>query len=127
MRNHTLGAVKIPEDVWWTDEFAWKAVEQSSSRSLTGARIVQVGLKTKGRPITLTSNERGGWVPRSTVLALRALADTPGITYTLTLADGRAYQVQFDHEREFTAVPIRPAADMTGASSYRVTIPLIEV
>lgn len=127
MRTHTLGAVEIPEDVWWTDEFAWRAVEQSSSRGLTGARIVQVGLKTKGRPVTLSSNDKGGWVPRSTVLALRALADTPGITYTLTLADGRAYQVQFDHEREFTATPIRPAADMTGDSPYRVTIPLIEV
>lgn len=127
MRYHTLGAVQIPEDVWWTDEFAWRAVEQSSTRSLTGARIVQLGTKTKGRPITLTSNERGGWVPRSTVLALRALADAPGITYTLTLADGRAFQVQFDHERDFQATPVRPAADMTGASSYRVTIPLIEV
>ena len=127
MRYHTLGAVQIPEDVWWTDEFAWKAVEQSSSRSLTGARIVHLGTKTKGRPITLTSNERGGWVPRSTVLALRALADTHGITYTLTLADGRAFQVQFDHEREFQATPIRPAGDLTGSSHYRVTVPLIEV
>ncbi|WP_018991302.1 hypothetical protein [Aromatoleum toluclasticum] len=127
MRYHTLDAVQIPEDVWWTDEFAWKAVEQSSTRGLTGARIVQVGVKLKGRPITLTSNERGGWVPRSTVLALRAFADAPGVTYTLTLADGRAYQVQFDHEREFTATPIRPAGDMTGSTHYRVTVPLIEV
>ncbi len=127
MRNHTLATVAIPADVWWSDEFAWTPVAQATSRSLTGARIVQVGLKVKGRPITLTSSERGGWVPRSTVLALQALAAVPGATYTLTLADGRAFTVAFDAERDFTATPIRPAADMTDASKYRVTLPLIEV
>ena len=127
MRYHTLGAVQIPEDVWWTDEFAWRAVEQSSSRSLTGARIVQIGIKAKGRPITLTSNENGGWVPRSTAMALRALFDAAPVTQTLTLADGRTFQVQIDPEREFSATPVRPAADLTDSSPYRIVLPMIEV
>lgn len=127
MRNHTLGAVAIPEDVWWTDEFAWTPVAQATTRSLTGARIVQLGVKLKGRPITLASSDRGGWVTRATVLALRALADAPGATYTLALADGRSFTVAFDAERDFVATPLRPAADMTAASKYRVTLPLIEV
>ena len=127
MRTHTLGAVQIPEDVWWSDEFAWSPVEQSTTRSLTGALIVQLGTKTKGRPITLTSNDRGGWVARSTVIALRALAATAGATYTLTLADGRSFTVSFDAEKDFTAEPVRPSADMAGATPYRITLPLIEV
>lgn len=127
MRMHTLDTIEIPEDVWWADEMAWNPVAQSSSRGLTGARIVQQGLKVKGRPITLTSNDRGGWVPRGTVLALRALAAVPGETYTLELADGRTFTVAFDAEQAFDAAPIRPAADMTDETHYRVTIPLIEV
>lgn len=127
MRYHTLGTIQIPEDVWWTDEYGWRAVEQSSTRGLTGARIVQVGIKTKGRPITLASNEKGGWVPRSTARALHALFDAAPITQTLTLADGRAFQVQVDPEREFSATPVRPAADLTDSSWYRIVLPLIEV
>ncbi|CAI10232.1 hypothetical protein ebB249 [Aromatoleum aromaticum EbN1] len=127
MRHHILGTVAIPEDVWWSDEFAWNPVAQATTRSLTGARLVQLGVKLKGRPITLASSERGGWVTRGTVLSLRALADVPGATYTLTLADGRTFTVAFDADRDFIAAPVRPAADMTDASKYRVTLPLIEV
>lgn len=127
MRTHTLGAIAIPEDVWWTDEFAWTPVERAETRSLTGARIVQLGVKQGGRPITLESNPRGGWVPRATVAALQAQRATPGEQITLTLADGRTFTVEHDHTREFQAEPIRPAADLHDASRYRVTIPLIEV
>lgn len=127
MRTHTLGAIAIPEDVWWTDEFAWTPVERAETRSLTGARIVQLGVKQGGRPITLESNPRGGWVPRATVAALQAQRATPGEQITLTLADGRTFTVEHDHTRELQAEPIRPAADLHDASRYRVTIPLIEV
>lgn len=127
MRKHSIGSIEIQEDVWWSDEFAWNPVEQSSTRSLTGARLVQVGVKVKGRPITLSSNERGGWVPRSTVLALHAQRALPGQTFALTLADGRVFSVQHDPEREFSAAPVRPAADITDATPYRITLPLIEV
>lgn len=127
MRYHTLAAIEIPEDVWWTDEFDWTTHAQSVTRSLTGARIVQIGLKQKGRPITLSSNERGGWVSRSLVLALqtqRAAAATP---LTLTLADGRSFTVAHDLERPFIAAPLHPAADLGATSPYRITLPLVEV
>jgi hypothetical protein len=127
VRNHTLGAIAIPEDVWWQDEFAWTPVEQATDRGLTGALIIDQGVKLGGRPITLISNAGGGWVPRSTVLALQAQRAVPATTYTLTLADGRSFTVAHDQEREFAADPIRPALDMHANSKYRITLPLIEI
>jgi hypothetical protein len=127
MQNHTLAALEIPEDVWWSDEFEWMPVEQSVTRSLTGARIVQSGIKQKGRPITLTSYENGGWVPRSLVLALQAQRANPTGSYLLTLADGRSFNVAHDLERQFEAAPIWPAADLHADSKYRITLPLIEI
>jgi hypothetical protein len=127
MRYHNLAGIEIPEDVWWPDEFAWTPIEQATTRSLTGARIVQQGIKQGGRPITLTSNERGGWVSRGTVLALQAQRTAADPSLLLTLADGRTYTVAHDLEREFEATPNRPVADMTPATAYRITLPLIEV
>lgn len=127
MRNHTLGEIEIPEDVWWSDEFGWSAVEQSHEYGVTGALIIDVAEKQAGRPITLTSNERGGWVPRGTVLALYAQRALAAETFALALADGREYVVMHDTTREFEATPVRAAADMTDETKYRITLPLIEV
>lgn len=127
MRNHTLGTIEIPEDVWWSDEFAWSDIEQATEYSVTGALIIDVGIRQAGRKITLQSNPRGGWVPRSTVLDLQAQRGNPGGTYTLSLADGREYTVAHDHSRSLEAEPVRPAADMAGITPYRITVPLIEV
>lgn len=127
MRNHTLGAIEIPEDVWWSDEFGWSAVEQSHEYGVTGSLVIDLGEKQSGRSITLKSNTAGGWVPRGTVLALYAQRAQVGESFPLLLADGREYLVMHDTTREFEAAPVRPAADMTADSPYRITLPLIEV
>ena len=127
MRTHTLGTVEIPEDVWWSDEFEWSAVELSTERSLTGALIIHQGIKQAGRTITLISNQHGGWVSRATVLALQAQRDQADEQFALDLADGREFVVMHDQTRPFEAIPVRPAADLTLASPYRITLPLIEV
>lgn len=127
MRNHNLGGIEIPEDVWWSDEFAWSAVEQSHEYGVGGALIIDVAEKLAGRLITLTSNDRGGWVPRGTVLALHAQRDILGETFSLVLADGREFLVMHDNSRAFEATPVRAVADMTDATKYRITLPLIEV
>jgi hypothetical protein len=127
MLTHTLGAISLPADVWWSDEFDWSALEQTAEYSITGALIVDQGVRLAGRQITLASADRGGWVPRSTVLALQAQRAAIGTSYTLTLADGRIYTVIHDAARQMQAAPVRPAYDMTDDTQYRVTIPLIEI
>lgn len=127
MRHHTLDTIEIPEDVWWSDEFAWSAVEQTTEYSVTGALIIDVGTKQAGRSITLQSAARGGWVPRGVVLALQAQRAVPDAELPLVLADGREFLVRHDHSRDMEAEPVRPAADMTDDTPYRITLPLIEV
>jgi hypothetical protein len=128
LRNHTLAGILNPEDVWWEDEFDWQAIEQAHEYSLTGALIIDQAERQAGRRITLVSNANGGWVPRGTVRALHTQRATPNTTpLTLTLADGRIFSVLHDTTREVEATPNRPAADMTDATHYRITLPLIEV
>lgn len=127
MTPHNLGGVELPADVWWENEFSWSPVEQVREYAVTGALVVDLGERQAGRPITMTSNVRGGWVSRGTVKALRALADVAGATYTLTLGDGREFTVMFDLQQPFDASPLRAAGDMTDATRYRITLRLIEV
>lgn len=95
--NHTLDALTIPGLIW-VDEFAWSVTAQKVERSLTGTLLVQAAGKVKGRPVTLAGGEDYGFIDRATLLALQALADTPGLVMTLTLADTRSFQVMFRHD-----------------------------
>ncbi len=118
----TLGAVTLPGDLRWADEFAWSPLAQSSEYSLTGALIVQEAVKQAGRPITLEA-QRDTWVTRATVLAVQALAETPGWSGTLTLHDGRTFTVGFRDDR-INAEPIRHVAPLESGDAYTLTLKL---
>lgn len=118
----TLGAVTLPGDLRWADEFAWSPLVQSSEYSLTGALIVQEATKLAGRPITLEA-QRDTWVTRATVLAVQALAETPGWSGALTLHDGRTFTVGFRDDR-ISAEPIRHVAPLESGDAYTLTLKL---
>jgi hypothetical protein len=118
----TLGVVTLPGDLRWADEFAWSPVVQSAEYSLTGALIVQTATRLAGRPITLEA-QRDTWVTRDTVLAVQALADTPGWVGVLTLHDGRVFTVAFRDER-VSAEPVRHIAPHEDADAYTLTLQL---
>jgi len=118
----TLGAVTLPGDLRWADEFAWSPLVQSSEYSLTGALIVQEAVKLAGRPITLEA-QRDTWVTRATVLAVQALAETPGWSGTLTLHDGRTFTVGFRDDR-ISAEPVRHVAPLESGDAYTLTLKL---
>ena len=88
-------AISLPADLQWTDEFEWHPVAQTTERSLTGALLVQEAALTYGRPITLQGGDTGGWVARSTVIALKALADDADLIMTLDY-HGTEYSVIWD-------------------------------
>jgi hypothetical protein len=117
----SLGAVTLPDDAVWTDEFGWSAVARSEEYSLTGALIVQVGARQAGRPITVDA----GWLTRSVLLALETLAAAPDATYTLVLPQG-THTVRF-RDPPFAVKPIRLLADPASTDRYEVTINLIKV
>lgn len=83
------------EQIEWTDEWDWDPVAQEQERSLTGALMVQEGVKRYGRSITLASNG-GAWFTLATVRALEALRDQSGIVMLLTLPAGDSHYVTWN-------------------------------
>ena len=73
--HHTLGAIQIPRGLVWADEFAWHPVLREAEYSITGALLLDSSTRLAGRPITLQGSEDAGWLTRTTLLALYALAE----------------------------------------------------
>ena len=93
---HTLAGLQIPRGMVWSDEFGWSRVEKSLEYSLTGAALIDAGVRLAGRPITLRGEVDAGWIRRGALTALQALADANAIgAHALVLADGRTFTVQF--------------------------------
>lgn len=117
-------SVDLNPDLYWPDEFTWNTVEKSTTRSLTGARIVQTGTKLGGRPITLQpEDDRSGAVPRSVLEQLHAWAYTAGLQLTLTLR-GIARTVEID---AIEARPFIHYSDTDPGDFYLVTLRMTEV
>lgn len=127
MADHTLASVTLPVDMTWIDEFNWSPVQRATEYSVTGALIVDVAEKLAGRPITLKGEAAAGWMRRSALLALYALAADPDVaSRTLTLGDGRVFTVAFDDD-PIEAEPIIDYSITGGDDWYVVTLKLIEV
>ena len=126
-KYHTLGAIHIPRGMVWVDEFAWQPVEKSTEYSITGALLIDSGVRLAGRTITLQADTDAGWITRATLLSLQALAATPEGVHTLTLADGRTFTVQFAPGECLTATPIARPELPPSHHPYVATVRLIEV
>ena len=126
--HHTLGAIQIPRGLVWADEFAWHPVLREAEYSITGALLLDASTRLAGRPITLQGSEDAGWLPRTTLLALYALAENASATHALTLADGRTYTVTFAAgDTPIEAAPLARPELPPAAWPYIATIRLIEV
>jgi hypothetical protein len=122
----TLGGIALPGDLAWVDEFNWCPVVREVTYSLTGALIISESVKLAGRPITLEAKQMDMgwvWVVLATVVALYALAATPGWTGLLTLADGRTFTVAF-REDGVTATPVLHRAPAAEGDAYALTLKL---
>lgn len=106
MAGHFLNGIELPRGMLWVDEFNWSAVQKTVERGITGAQIIDAAARIEGRPITLQAVEDQGWIRRSTLLAVQALADAPGGQYPLRLADGREFTVQFAGDDPIAATPV---------------------
>lgn len=128
--HHTLGLVQIPRQLVWVDEFAWTPVEKATGYSTTGALLVDVGERQAGRPITLQATDNHGWLARSVVEQVRALAADPEGVYAFTHADGREFLVMFaPGDDAVTAVPFSNTRPELPPDNYPyvATVRLIEV
>ena len=116
----------LPDDLLWTDEFGWQAVEQRSRYTITGALIVEPALKQSGRSIVLAGGQNWGWMPRATLLQLQAWSVIAGAEMTLVLR-GVTRTVLFDHAaRPIEVQPVIDYADPDSTDDYVVTLRFIE-
>lgn len=125
--THTLDLVPIPRGMVWADEHDWVPAQQATEYSITGAMLVDAGLRLAGRPITLQAQDDAGWIQRSVLASLRALASDPGAVYLLTLADGRAFNVMFAPDSPIEARPIARPEIPASTHPYVATVRLLEV
>jgi len=126
------GAVHtLPQDLVWTDAFKWSSVAGSREYSTTGALLIDLGTRQAGRPITLEGSERHALLTLTQAEEMRALAAMPDAVMTLTLHDGSAYQVVFDHSGEqsqpFEATPWVDYSDPIPKDWYVPVFRFIEV
>jgi hypothetical protein len=125
---HTLAGLPIPRGMVWFDEFGWSRVEKSLEFSLTGAALIDAGVRLAGRPITLQGEVEAGWIKRGALAALQALADADATgAHALVLADGRTFNVQFAPGLPVEGKPIaRPELPVENYP-YVATVRLITV
>lgn len=123
----TLDNTELPEDLIWIDEFDWTPAEQRTTYTLTGALIVETGIKQTGRAITLVGGPDAAWITRATLTALyNKLSVTASMT--LTLNDGRIFNVVFNHsQKPIEAAPIIDYATPDNADWYSLTLRLMQV
>ena len=121
MANITLNSITLPNEMTWEDEFADSSRQESDVRTLSGDLIRQTGVKDGGRSIHLI----GGWITRTTVLALKALQDT-GATATLTLHDSRTFTVYFADASALSVTPVINYHTPASTDYYTLELRLIE-
>lgn len=126
-RNDNAATVELPEDMRWTDEYDWSAVAQTTPvYSLSGAVLIQQGVKLAGRPITLSGD--WVWVNKATVDTLREWSDVPELKMTLTHYDGRKFNVCFrTHEKAISVEPVQYSTPEIAEDRYTLTLNLMTV
>lgn len=110
MGSLTQGAlsVTLSDDFEFPDEFNWRDIQQTKSFSVTGALMVEIGVKQTGREITLQGSDQHAWMTRAQLATLQSMLVNPGTNMTLVFR-GITYTVRFDCERG--ALEARPVAD----------------
>lgn len=121
-------SVTLPDDLYWSDEFGWSPVQQSTDRSITGALIVSTAARTGGRPITLQPIDNdSAWMQRAVLEQLRAWAAVAGQQMTLLLRGvSRTVIWRHDEAPAIAAEPVVHYSDTDPDDRYTVTLKFLE-
>lgn len=107
-------SLTLDPDLYWSDEFDWSPVQQNVEFGITGAQIIDLGVKQAGRPITLRPDaDDAAWLPRSTLVQLRIWEALPEQVFSLSLR-GQSYSVVFNRSQG-APVEARPVVFVAGA------------
>jgi hypothetical protein len=121
--------LRLPDDLFWSDEMQWQPVEQSVERTLSGAMIVEAAARISGMPITLEPmDESSAWITRADYAVLNAWAKIPLKTLSLNYKN-IVYRVMFRHHEMsgLSAKPVVFFSDASGEDHLIATIRLMEI
>jgi hypothetical protein len=122
-----LDNLTLPTDLIWIDEFDWTPVQQTQTYSITGALIIESGVKQAGREITLSGDNSSGLISRADLITLetKLTITTPLV---LTLNDARTFNVIFNHAKKpIEAKQWIDYSDVDNADLYTLKINLLAV
>lgn len=128
MSDIVLGATTLSKSLLWIDRDDYGMVAQTTQRTLGGKMVVYHQPLSAGRPITLVATEETGWITRSMLDALQAMAATPGGVYTLNL-HGEVMQVMFRHHEPpaLSFTPLQPRATALSGDFFTGQLKLMTV
>ncbi|WDZ50170.1 hypothetical protein LF296_12655 [Acinetobacter vivianii] len=132
IRKATSETVPLEDGFLWSDEFAWKPIEQNQEFAVDGTLIVQEGKKKSGRPITLLSKtDKQGWIKRAALSKLQDWSALQNEQFTLIFEyphDTRQFNVIFNHQDgAIEAEPVRGVPTVSEDDYYRATFKFLEV
>lgn len=123
-----LESIDLPGLVMAND-VSHTGIRSDVAKTLAGGVVIWETAEPAGRSIDLLGGEDFGWLERSDLQSLQALASVPGASYTLTTADD-VLTVRFRNESapaiEATPIVARPNQE-PGDWYNRITIKLMEV
>ncbi len=121
----SLAPIVLHPQFFWIDEFDWQALVVSEPiYTITGAMIIETGIKSAGRPITL--NGDNVWLKKSLLDRLFLLAQTP-TPLSLGVPDGRVFDVLLKKIDKATPITAYQKADETGDDYWRCDMLFITV
>lgn len=90
MKIHSLGSVLfsdiVEQELYIEEEYNWLGVGQNIRYSLGGSVYISENVRG-GKPLTLIASEDRAWLTKATVIALRDLALSVGVSYGLVLTN----------------------------------------
>jgi hypothetical protein len=127
----TLEELELPNDLLWSDEFDWSPLESTNTYTLTGALIIEQGVRQAGRPISLTADPELAWVTRTTVQTLRAWAAIPNRKFKLVFeytTDVRQFLVVFRTTGDpIKSSPVKGFPSHKAGDWFRIELKFLEV
>lgn len=126
-RKDDNSIIELPQDLYWSDEFDWADLAQSSPvYTLAGAVVLQQGTKQAGRPITLTGV--WVWLKRSDYATLQTWSAVPELEMELTHYDGRVFNVCFrNHDQAIACEPVVYRTPENPSDQYTGSINLMTI
>jgi len=101
-----LGGVDLNPNMIWRDRYVSQQVAQTTLRTLAGSSIIFSQGLSLGESILLEATDKTGWLTKTQVDQVLALATVVGAVYQLNV-DGTIIAVVFRHE-EPPAVAFNP-------------------